>query len=96
MLAIFVGIVADCAIVIGLACILSLTVPRMPRNKSYRFVYWFVLLVPFTRVMNYVNVSTLGYYKLGWTGVFIIAFLVATFGTFWPTEPHDSNTPSGR
>ncbi len=93
MLPIFVAIVARCAIVVGLAFIFSRTVPRMPRSKVYRFVFLFVLCVPLNFVINYVNIFTLGYHKMGWIGTFIIAFLVAICGTFWPSQPHNSNTP---
>jgi hypothetical protein len=92
----FVGVVAICAIAGGLAFILSRTLPRMPRNKVYRFVIWFVLLLPFSFVINYVNVLTLGYHRIGWTEAFIVSFLVAICGTFFgPTQPHNSNTPRG-
>ena len=93
MLRVIAGIVARCAIVVGAAFILGSIVPRMPRNKLYRFVFWFTLCVPLNLGINYVDVSMLGYHKMGWTGAFMIAFLVAICGTFWPTQPHKSNTP---
>jgi ABC-type uncharacterized transport system permease subunit len=93
MLPVFVQIVARCAIVVGLAFILSRTVSRMPQNKVYRFIFLLVLGVPVTFVINYVDVSTVGYHDMGWAGAFIIAFLFAICGTFWPTQPHNSNTP---
>ena len=74
----------------GVAFILSRT---MPRNKVRRFVLLFVLCVPLNVVINYVDVSFLGYHKMGWTGTFIIALLVAICGTFWPPQTHNSNTP---
>jgi hypothetical protein len=92
MLLTFVGIVARCAIAVGAAFILSKTLPRVPR-KVYRFVFLFVLCVPLNFTINYVNVSFLGYHEMGWTGTFIIALLVAICGTFWATQPHNSNTP---
>jgi len=76
---------------VGIAFILSKTVPSMP-NKVCRFVFLFVLWVPFNFAINYVNVRLLGYHKMGWTAASIIALLFATFGTFWPPQPHDSNT----
>jgi hypothetical protein len=85
MLPIFVGIVSSCAIVVGLAFILSRTVPRLRRNKAYRFVFLFLLGVPVIIAINYIDVSTLGYHKMGWIGTFISAFLFAICGTFWPT-----------
>jgi hypothetical protein len=91
-----VGIVAVCAIAGGLALILSLTVPRMARNKVYLFFLWFALLLPFGFVTNFVFVLTLGYHRIGWTGAIIISFFVAICGTFFgPTQPHDFNTPPG-
>ena len=92
MLSIFVAVVANVAILMGLAFILSKTVPSI-RNKVCRFVFLFVLGVPLNFVINYVNVGTLGYHKMGWTGAFIIALLFAAWGTFWPPQPHNSNTP---
>ncbi len=92
MLPILVAIIARCAIVVAVAFILSRTVPSMP-NKVCCFVFLFVLCAPLNFVINYLNVLTLGYNKMGWTGAFIIASLLATCGTFWPPQPHDSNTP---
>ena len=91
MLTIFVAIVTRCAIVVGLAFILSRTEPSMPRNKVCRFALLFVLCLPLNVAINYVNVWALGYHKMSWIGVFIIALLLATYGTFWP-QPHNPNT----
>jgi hypothetical protein len=93
MLPIFVGIIATCAIGAGFLLILSRAEPSMRRNKVCRFVILLVLFVPLNFVINYVNVSFLGYHKMGWTGEFLIALLVATCGTFWPPQPRNSNTP---
>jgi|SRR6516164_7509327 len=93
VLAIVGSIVARCAIIVGLAFILNVTVVRMPRNKVYRFVFWFVLCLPLNFVFNYVDVLFLGYHKMGWAGALIIAFLVAICGTLWPTQAHNFNTP---
>jgi hypothetical protein len=86
------GIVARCAIAVGIAFILSKTVPSMP-NKVCRFVFLFVLWVPLNFVINYVNVRLFGYHTMSWTGALIIAFLIATLFTFFPPQPHNSNTP---
>lgn len=86
------GIVASFAILVGMAFILSKTVPSMP-NKVCRFVFLFVLWVPFSFVDNYVNVWALGYHKMSWTGALIIALLPATYGTFLPPQPHNSKKP---
>lgn len=75
------GIVARCAIAVGVAFILSKAVPSMA-NKVSRFVFLFVLCVPLNFVSNYVDVRLLGYHKMGWAGASIIALLVATFGLF--------------
>jgi hypothetical protein len=94
MLSIFVGIVARCAITIGAnvgaAFILSRAVPR---NKAFRFVFWFVLCVPLNWVINYTDAAFLGYDKMGWTGTLTLALLVAICGTFWPLPTHNSDTP---
>jgi hypothetical protein len=92
MLSLLVSIIASCAILVGFAFILSRTVPRM-RNKGCRFAFLFVLCVPLNFVVNYVDVRTLGFHKMGWVGSFIIALLFATYRTFWPPQPHKSNTP---
>jgi len=87
-----VGIVVTCAIAVGFAFILGKALPSMP-NKVCRFLFLFVLSVPMSFVINYVNVWTLGYHKRGWTGVVIIALLGATAGTFWTPQPRNSKTP---
>ena len=84
------GIVARCALVVGMAFLLGKTLPSMP-NKVCRFAFLCVVCVPFCFVINYVNVQLLGYHRMGSTGNCIIAVLVATFGTFWPTESRNSN-----
>jgi len=84
------GIVASFAIVVGMAFILGKTVPCMP-NKVSRFVFSFILCVPFSLVDNCVNVWAFGYHKMSWTGALIIALLPAACGTFLPT--HGSNKP---
>jgi hypothetical protein len=64
----------------------------MPR-KVYRFVFLFVLCVPLNLIINYTEVSFLGYHQMGWTGTLIIALLVAICGTFWPPQTDNANTP---
>ena len=93
MVSIFVAIIAKCALAVALALILSRTVPSMPQNKVYRFVLLFVLCVPLNVVINYVDVWTRGYHKMGWTGTFIFALLLAAWLTFLPPQPHNPNTP---
>jgi hypothetical protein len=85
------GIVARIAITVGAAFLLSKTVPSIPNKWVHRFVFLFVLGVPFNFVVNYVNVRLLGYHEMGWGGASIIALLIAlffaTFGTFWEPQP---------
>ncbi len=92
MLSIFVYVVARGAVLVGVVFVLSKSVPSMP-NKVCRFVFLFFLGVLLNFVINYVDVWTLGYHKMGLTGAFIIALLFATYGTFWPPQTHNSNTP---
>jgi hypothetical protein len=92
MLSLLVSIIASCAIVLGFAFILSKTAASVT-NKVGRFVVLFLLCLPLNFVANYVNVRLLGYHKMGWTGASIIALAFATFGTFLPPQPHDSNIP---
>lgn len=86
------GIVAWCAIAVGIGFIFSKTLPSMP-NKVCRFVFLFALWVPLNFVFNYVNVWAFGYHKMSWTGAIFIALLLATYGTFLPPQPHNPNTP---
>jgi hypothetical protein len=86
------GIVASCALTVGYAFILSKTVPIIP-NKVCRFVFLFVFFVPLNFGMNYVNVWAFGYHKMGWTGAVVIALLLATYLTFLPPQPHNSDRP---
>jgi hypothetical protein len=74
-----------------MAFILSKTVPSMP-NKVCRFVFLFILCVPLNFLVNYFDVRLLGRHHMGWTGASVIALVFATFGTFWPPQPHNSNT----
>ena len=87
------GIVAQVAITVAMAFILDKTVPRIP-NKMCRFVFLFVLCLPWNFGVNYVNVQLLGYHKMGWTGATIIALLLAFWGTFlYSLQPRNSNRP---
>jgi hypothetical protein len=91
VLGMFAGIVARIAIVLGMALILGKTAPSIP-NRVYRLVFFFAVCVPFSFAINYVDVWLLGYHKVGWTGVCIIALLPATIGTFWPPKLHNSKS----
>jgi hypothetical protein len=84
------GLVARLAILVGMAFILSKTVPSMP-NKLCRFVFLFVLCVPLNFVGNYFDIRLFGYHNMSWAGASIIALIFAAFGTFWPPQPHNSN-----
>jgi hypothetical protein len=86
------GIVARCAILVGMAFILVKTVPCMPNNVC-RFGFLFVLCVPLNFLVNYFDVRLFGYHHMGWTRASVIALVFAVFGTFWPPQPHNSNTP---
>lgn len=83
------GIIARIAIAVGMAFILSKTVPSIPNKWVYRFVFLFVVGVPFNFVVNYVNVRLLGYHEMGWGGASVISLFIAlffaTFGTFLGT-----------
>jgi hypothetical protein len=82
MLSMLVAITARFAVLAVTALIFSQLVRHMPRNKLCRFAISFVLWVPLGRVINYVYVSTQGYHKMSWTETFIIALLLAIWGTF--------------
>jgi hypothetical protein len=82
MLRVF-GIIARIALVVGLASVLSKTMPSM-RNAVSRFVLVFLVCVPWNFVINYFDVRLLGYHNMSWAGQFIIALLVAVFFTFFP------------
>lgn len=78
--------------VLGMAPILAKTVTSIP-NKVYRFVFLFLLFLPLSLVIDYVYVRLLGYHKMGWIGLSIMGLLFAILGTFFPPQPHNSNTP---
>jgi hypothetical protein len=92
MLSVLVSILARLATCVGFAFILGKTVDRIT-TKIGRFVVLFMLCVPLNFILNYVDVRTLGYHQMGWTGALITALLFATFGTFFPPQPRNSNTP---
>jgi hypothetical protein len=96
MLLTFIGVATDCIIGLGLAFILSRTMPLLPRNNAYRFVFLFAFCVPLNFVVNYVHVAFWGWHKMGWAGALIIACLLAVvFITVSETQPANSNTPRG-
>ena len=88
-----IGIVAELAVLVGLAFVLSRALPRLPQKKVYRFAFLLVVWVPVNFVVNYINVQTRGFHKMSWAGAFIIALVLATFGTCLPSQSHNSNTP---
>jgi predicted tellurium resistance membrane protein TerC len=88
-----VGIVANLAVLVGLAFVLSRTVPRLPKNKLYRFAFLLIVWVPVNFVINFINVQTRGFHKMSWTGAFIIALILAAFQTLLSSQSHNSNTP---
>lgn len=92
MVSLLGNIIATLAICASWAYLLGKAVPSIP-NKLLRFCFFFVLGVPVNLAMNYVNVRTLGYHKMGWNGILIIALLFAAWGTFWPPQPRGSGTP---
>ena len=80
------GVIAiDIAIVVGMAFILSKTVPKIP-NKICRFLFLFVLSTTLLFIINYLDVRLLDLPKTGGTGIFIIALLFASLGTFWSPQ----------
>jgi hypothetical protein len=92
MLLIF-GFVVELAIAVGVAFIIGGTMRRMPPSKLCRFVFLFILGALWARVINYVNVWTAGYHKMGWGAASVIALMLAVFGTFLPPQPQNPNTP---
>jgi len=93
MLLRLIGIVAELSVLAGLALVLNRTVPLLPQRKVYRFAFLLVVWVPVNFAINYINVQTRGYHKMSWTGAFIIALVLATFGTFLSSQSHNSKTP---
>lgn len=91
MLTFWFAMVVKFSLVLGIAIILSTTVPRLPTNKLYRFIILFILSVPLNVAINYVNVWALGYHKISWLGTLVFAFFLAAWATFVPPR---SNTPS--
>ncbi len=87
----FLGIFANIAIALTTAFVLSKIVPTLS-NKVCRFAVVFLVFVPVNLVINSVNVRTMGYHKMSWTGALIIAAIVAIFGTFWPPKTRATKT----
>ncbi len=88
-----VGIVASLAVLVGVAIVLSRTVPHLPRNKLCRFAFLLMVWVPVNFVINFINVQTRGYHKMSWTAAFIIALVLASFQTLLSSQSHNPNTP---
>jgi hypothetical protein len=86
---------AVAAMAIGMAFILSKTVPRVP-NKAARFVVCFVLGEPFGILYGYSKVWLLGDSNMSWTEALVWglpgALLFAILLTFWPPQPRSSNS----
>src|SRR4029450_7704861 len=79
------------AMVVGMAFILSKTLPCMP-NKASRFALLFVLWVPVGFLYDYSNILRDGYYhRMSWTGALICAALWVTLGTFLFSPSLNSN-----
>ena len=88
-----VGVVANLAVLVGLAFVLSKTVPRLTKHWVYRFAFLLLVWVPINFVINYINVQTQGFHKMSWTGAFIIALIMAILGTLLSSQSHNANTP---
>ena len=88
-----VGIVANLAVLVVIAFVLTRTVPRLPKNKLYRFAFLLIVWIPLNFVINFINVQTRGYHKMSWTGAFTIALVLATLQTLLSSQSHNSNTP---
>jgi len=86
------GIVARIVVVVGMVLIVSNTVPSMP-NMVCRFILLFALGLVFSFLVNYFDVRLLGRHPTGWGWASITGLAFAIWGTFWPSEPHKSNTP---
>jgi hypothetical protein len=93
MLAVFFGLLAVGALVLGMAFVLNKVLPRMP-NKTSRFVLFFVVGVPLGLAYDYVKHWALGYHRsaTSWPVALILALLWATLCTFWGPVSHNSNT----
>ena len=87
-----VGIVANIAIVGGVAIVLSRTVPHLPKNKLCRFAFLLMVWVPVNFVINFINVHTRGYHKMSWSAAFIIALVIASFQTLSSSQSGNPNT----
>lgn len=85
-------VVARTALVLVGAFILSKTLPSIP-NKLWRFVFLFILIVPFGLLYDYLHVQLLGSSKTSWTFTVIWALLCAVVLTFWGPQLRKSDTP---
>jgi hypothetical protein len=93
MLAFFFGVLAVGALTVGMAFVISKTLPRM-HNKASRFVLFFVVCVPFGSAYDYIKHWALGSHgsAMSWPAALILALLWAILCTFWGPQSHKSNT----
>jgi hypothetical protein len=87
--------IADFAIAAAFALLFSKIAPLTSRHKIGRFALLFVLCIPLTVLVNYIDVRAFGYHKLSWTAVFIIVLPPAAWGTFLPSQSqsHKQSSP---
>jgi hypothetical protein len=86
MLTPYLAIVATLGLIVGITFALPKVVRRIPPNKVYLFVFWFVLGVLFNLALDYLFVAMLGVHKTSWTRMLVISFFLAVVGTLLPPQ----------
>jgi len=78
MLSVFFGVLAVGVLSVGTAFGISKALPRLPRKTS-RFIFFFVVSVPFGFAYDYIKHWALGYYRsaISWPAALILALLWA-------------------
>ena len=87
MLTPVLAIVATLALVAGIAFVLPKIVSRIPPNRVFRFVFWFVLGILLNLAFDYLFVLMLEVHRTSWTNMLVISFLLAVCGTVFPPRP---------
>jgi hypothetical protein len=89
MLTPYIAIVATLAIVAGLPFLLPKITPRIPRNRAYRFIFWFVFGILFNVILDYLFFVMVGGPKASWIRTLAISSLLAIVGTLFPPQKRE-------
>jgi hypothetical protein len=88
----YLAIVATLAFVAGLAFLLPKITPRIPRNRAFRFIFWFVLGILLNLTLDYLFVAMVGVHKTDWATTLVISLLLAIVGTLFPPQKSEQQS----